>query len=310
MIEILKPSEGKFETIDKFSPNSWVNVACPAEHELETLKKDFPVPDDFLHSLRDVDELPSWDEHEKCTCIIIKIPYNKKGNALEYSTVPLGILVTKENVITICYFENEVTAHLKSQAFAFTKTHLVFRLMFLATKLYLDYLNEIKKKMYDIESKLETTLQNKLVMKLLELEKDLVYFDTGLRANDILLHRFAHEQSKNKFIKIKTPEDTRLIENAIDENKQAIQMANIYSMILSNTLDAFTSIISNNLNIVIKVLTVITVMIALPTLVASIYGMNINLPFQHSPSAFSLLMFISVLLAALFVLVLWKKRYL
>ena len=145
-------------------------------------------------------------------------------------------------------------------------------------------------------------------MKLLELEKDLVYFDTSLKSNSILIERLIREGTTNKFVQIRSVEDRKLIENVLDETRQAIEMSNIYSNILSNTLDAFASIISNNLNNVIKVLTSITIVVSIPMLISSIYGMNVPLPFAHSEHAFLLVMMLSFFVSGMSVLFLWKRK--
>lgn len=311
MIEILKPSKAKLEVLGKPTSQCWINVASPTEEEILRIKSLIDVPEEFLNSLKDIDEIPTIEERRDFTLITIRTPYNNPKIDLEYYTVPIGVLVTNDFVMTICYFENDVIEKLKSQRFSFRKTQLVFRLLLASAKLFLSYLKEIKRKIYLIESQLEQSQKNKQIMELLELEKDLVYFETSLKSNEILIERVEKTAKGNtikKSILIKTLGDKELIENVIEENKQAIEMTTIYSNILSSTLDAFASVISNNLNIVIKVLTSITIVLMLPTLVASVYGMNVKLPFQQSPSAFLIIMAFSFTLSVFGLLVLWKKK--
>ncbi len=304
MIEILKLSEDKLEILETPVDNCWINVISPTEEDIFKLKTIIDVPEETLLSLKDIDEIPVIEQNGKYTFIIIRTPYNNLDNELEYYTVPLGIFILENFVVTICYYENDTLTKLKSQRFPFRKTQLAFRLLLVSARLYLTYLKEINKKMYAIELELEKSQKNRIIMQLLEIEKSLVYFNTSLKSNEILIERIAKDS-----ILIKTNEDKALIEDVMDENKQAIEMTNIYSDILSNTLDAFASLISNNLNIVMKLLASITIVLSLPTLVASVYGMNIELPFQHSPQAFSIVMTFSFLLSIICVVLFWKKNF-
>ncbi len=314
MIEILRPTPEKLEIFNKFTTNCWVNVVSPTDAEIEKIKTLLDVPKEVLLSLKDIDEIPEIEYYDKCAFITIKTPYNNPKVDLEYYTLPIGIFATNEFVVTVSFFESEVIANLKKQKFVFRKTQLVYRLLLDSARLYLEYLKEISKKMYVIESKLAESQKNEVVMQFLELEKSLVFFSTSLKSNKILLERIAKEGSAKEGvakygIQIKTQEDRKFIGKAIDEHNQAIQMVNIYTNILSNTLDAFASIVSNNLNIVIKILASITIVLSLPTLISSVYGMNIPLPFQHSPHAFGIVMLISFALSFLSVLVLWKYKF-
>jgi len=168
--------------------------------------------------------------------------------------------------------------------------------------------------MYKAEEKLSVTQKNEVVMTYLKLEKSLVYFNTSLQSNKILIKRLNDDLHTRKGVVryglvLRSVDDQQLIAKVLDENNQAIQMTEIYSNILSNTLDAFTSIISNNLNIVIKFLTSITIVLSFPTMVASFYGMNIVLPFQHSPNAFAIVMGMSFILSLISVWALWRMKY-
>lgn len=304
MIEFFKMTPKGWVSIDKPQPKCWINVSNPSEHDVKVVKSIVNVPKDLLLSLRDINEIPCVEHYKKFTFIIIKTPFNNIHNDYEYSAVPVGIIITKDMVITFSYFENDAIPKLKTKKFPFRRAQLVFRLLMVSARLYLSYLTEMNDKMNALENHLEQSQRNKIIMDLLEIEKSLVRFSTSLRSNEILLERIIQER-----ILIKKPEDEKLIHRVLDENKQAIEMTYTYSNILSNTLDAFASIISNNLNIVMKVLASITILLALPTLVASIYGMNIELPYQHHPHAFAIVMGISLLTSAVALLFLWKNNY-
>ncbi|MDD5253669.1 MAG: magnesium transporter CorA family protein [Candidatus Nanoarchaeia archaeon] len=304
MIEILEISENELIILNKTKKNCWINVFSPTEEEIQKLKKIIDIPEELLTSLKDIAEIPTIEEYPKFTFIIIRSPYNNLRDDYEYYTVPVGIFLTDNLVLTLYYHENDVIPKLKKQRFPFRKTQLIFRLLLTSARLYLSYLNEINQKIYAIEKALEKSQKNEAIMRLLDIEKSLVYFSTSLKSNEILVERIEKEK-----ILIKTYEDKKMIEKVIDENKQAIEMTKTYSSILVNTLDAFASVISNNLNIVMKFLAAVTIIIAIPTLIASVYGMNIGLPFQGSPQAFLIVIMMSLVgvLAAIFIF--WKKKF-
>jgi magnesium transporter len=304
MIEILKPSEQGTCVLGKPESECWINVVSPTEEEITQLKAYVDIPEELLHSLKDKDEIPAIIQTEQFTFLIIRTPFNNPQIELEYFTVPVGIFMTKQLIVTVCYFENDTIAKLKTRKFDFRKTQLVFRLLLVSARLYLNYLSDINKKIYSIEAALEQTQKNKAIMELLELQKDLVYFSTSLKSNEILIERILKDN-----VLIRTADDKRLLEKVIDENTQAIEMTSIYSNILTSTMDAFTSIISNNLNMVIKMLTSLTVVIAIPTLIASIYGMNVKLPFQDHPHAFMIVIIISFVISSASGYYLWKKNF-
>ena len=309
MIEILRHSQEKLERLTRPEPKSWINLISPTAEELNKLKQFIKIPDEFIESLKDIEELPSLQELDNLTFITLRVPCSADKEDVKQAVCPVGIFATGSMIATISFFETQVFDDIKRQNFQFRKTQFVFRLFLSSTKFYLDALKAIQEKMYTLESKLEKTQSNKVVMEFLEMEKNLVYFDTSLRSNLVLIRRIAKEGTKNRFITLKTAEDRNLIHEVIDENKQALQMANLYSNILSNTLDAFASIISNNLNVTIKFLTSLTVILALPTLIVSIYGMNIDLPFDKSPFAFAIVMGITFVVTITCVFLLWKRKF-
>ncbi len=303
MLEILRHSNGKLETLAEPEKECWINVASPTDEEIKRLKSIINIPDEILPSLKDIDEVPIFERHEKFIFIITRAPYNNLNNEFEYYTVPVGIFISDDYVVTLSYFENDAIERVKSQTFPLGKKQIAFNLFLVSAKLYLSYLNEIKKKMYALELTLEKSQKNQVIMQLLELEKSLVYFNTSLTSNDILIRAIAKDGKL-----VKAYDEMRLIQKIAYETKQGIEMTTIYSNILSNTLDAFASVISNNLSIVIKILTSITIVLSLPTLIASVYGMNIELPFQHLSNAFLIIMLMSFGISFLSVILLWRYR--
>lgn len=305
MIEYLRPTPTGLVELKGPEKNCWISLVSPSDDDLAKLKDVIDIPEETLHSLKDIDEIPIVEKERNYTFFIIRTPYNNVANELEYYTVPLGVFVTDEFTVTLSYFKNDTVPRMKELKFPFRGRLFVFRLLLVSARIYLTYLKDIHKMMNLLEEQLEKSQKNRVIMQLLELEKSLVFFDTSLKSNRILLGRIAKDKSITR-----TEEKRDLIEEAIDENNQAMEMCETYSNILTSTLDAYASVISNNLNMVIKILTTITLVISVPTLVASIYGMNIELPFQGSHYAFLAIMAISVALSLICVFFFWNKKLL
>jgi magnesium transporter len=307
MIEILKYSKGKLETIDRFARQSWINVVSPNEAEIEKLLTFKKIPKDLLMSLTDMDEIPMMERQEGFTFFIIRTPQKKldDNKDLEYSTIPLGIIVYDDCVITVCYRQNDAIEKLKSNRAQFGTNGLLPHMMLVSAKLYLTYLKDVNRRIYDIQKDLEKSTKNEEIIKLLGLEKSLAYFSTSLKLNGVLIEKLA----KNGMY-AKSRENRDILEDAMDENKQAVEMTSIYSNILTGMMSAFASVISNNLNIVIKFLTSITIILMIPTLIASIYGMNVGLPFQDSGDAFLIIMAISAFFSVFGIFIFLKREVL
>ena len=191
--------------------------------------------------------------------------------------------------------------------FTYMKTRFILQILYRNASMYLRYLRIIDKKSEQVEEKMHLSTRNQELVELLELEKSLVYFSTSLRSNEVVLEKLMKIEAIKKY-----PEDTELLEDVIIENKQAMEMANIYSGILTNMIDAFASIISNNLNIIMKVLAIITIVMSIPTIVFSAYGMNVNLagmPFSGSPWGFTIIILLSVAVSIIAAVILTKKRF-
>ena len=305
MLEILKISPEEIRAIDKIEENCWINVIQPTEEEIEKLRKIIDIPEEILTSLKDIDEIPAVEEYPSYSFIIIRTPYNNPKSDLTYTTHPLGIFLHDRFVLTMCYEKNDVVDKLKTTPFNFKKSQFVLRLLLKSSRIFLTYLKELHKKMILCEEQLEVSQKNKVIMMFLELEKSFVYFDTSLKSNYILIEKLL----KNDRL-LKHKENTALMEQIVEETRQGIQMVEVYSNILSNTLDAFASIISNNLNIVMKTLTSLTLIFNIPILFASIYGMNVEIPYQHSSYAFVGIMAFSLLISFLAVYIFTRKKYL
>jgi magnesium transporter len=219
----------------------------------------------------------------------------------------MGIILSGENIITVCLkaiplLNDFMSGKIKS-FYTFKKSRFILQLLFKNATYYLQYLKQIDRMSLNIERELHKSMKNKELIQLLDLEKSLVYFSTSLRGNEIVLEKMLKLDAIKKY-----PEDEDLLEDVIIENKQAIEMANIYSNILSGMMDAFASVISNNLNIVMKFLTSVTIVLTIPTMIASFFGMNVPVPLSMQPYAFIIIIAISLGLSTILALFMAKKK--
>jgi magnesium transporter len=287
-----------------------VNVLQPSEQEIERLQAEFKVPQDVIRDIIDVDERPRAEFDDDYTLVIMRIPVESPNNGVPFYTVPLGIYETKEVTITLCSVFNEVLpleqpGLIRGQRqLAADSMNFILSLFLRSGSTYLKYLKQINQQTAQIEQDLERSVRNKELNKLLKMEKCLVYFITSLKANESVLARLRN-QKRNILSELN--ED--LIEDAIIENKQALDMAKIYSDIQSGMMDAFASVISNNLNVVMKQLTVISIFLMIPTLIASLFGMNIPNFMEESRYAFFAVVGFSGLLSAIGVVFVKKRNW-
>lgn len=293
--------------IDKIEKGCWINIIAPTEEELSFLEKGLNILPNFLRDPLDEEEKPRIDIEDNQTLLIVDIPYVYEDEKnLKFETIPMGILIMDECVITICNRESYLVDSFKSKKVrdfcTFKKTRFTLQILFMIAKDFLKYLRHIDKKTDDLEKTLHKSMRNRELFKLLELEKSLVFFTTSLKSNDVVMEKLL----RGKHIKM-YEEDQDLLEDVLIENKQAIEMANIYSTILSGMMDAFSSVISNNLNLVMKFLTSVTIVLAIPTMVASFFGMNVPVPWQHNGFGFSYILTISFSIAIVTSFVLYKK---
>ncbi|KKM08678.1 magnesium transporter [Clostridiales bacterium PH28_bin88] len=319
MLNIFKTVGDRLVAIENLGEKgSWISLAAPSEIELSGVCDHAKVSPDLLRYPLDEEEISRIEFDEGQALIIIKIPVIR-GNT--YDTIPLGMIMTEELFITVSLEKNELLdefASGKLKTFNTNKkTRFLLQILFRTATLYLKYLRQIDKKTDEVERRLHQSMRNEELIKLLDLQKSLVYFTTSLKSNEIVMEKLLKSRlskepldpdaSNSRLIKM-YEEDEDLLEDVITENKQAIEMGEIYTSILSGTMDAFASVISNNLNIVMKFLTSVTIVLSIPTIIASLYGMNVPLPFQDSPHAFAGTLAVSASLAALIVMVFVKRR--
>jgi magnesium transporter len=308
MFQIFKTVNNEIMRTDTFEEGVWVNLVNPNEEEITTVGNALEVEMDFLKAALDEEERARIESDNGQTLIIVDIPIvEKEGQMNVYTTIPLAIILIKHTIITVCLKEetllNDFISNKVKAFFTQFKTRFVLQILYKNSTRYLQYLKHIDKTSSRIEQDLHRSMKNKELIQMLKLEKSLVYFSTALKSNEVVLEKLM----KHEYVKNYT-EDTELLEDVIIENKQAIEMANIYSSILTGTMDAFASVISNNLNMVMKFLTSVTIVMAIPTMVSSFFGMNVNPLPLAGPLSFWIIVAISLVMCVVTVFALYKKK--
>lgn len=309
MINIFKTFGGYVE-INEPQNGCWINTINPSTSEIDTLINEYHLPQDVINDILDQDERPRIEFDDDWTLIILRIPVEAKNNGVPFNTLPLGIFITEGFTLTLCLQDNEVLpigqpSPFRDQYKEITDHfNFILRLFLRSGNLYLRYLKQINQMTSIIEQDLERSIKNKELNKLLKMEKCLVYFITSIKANEIVLAKLRNSK------KITSEINEDLLEDAFIENKQALEMAQIYSDIQSGMMDAFASVISNNLNVVMKQLTLISIILMIPTLVASIFGMNVPNHMENSAWAMPAIISGSLILSITGVLVFRKRQWL
>ncbi len=296
MIAIYKNNEQGLVTLSEPVNGCWINVINPTQDEINWLVEQ-SIPLDYLTYSLDLDERPRTERENGDLLVILRIPYYQGQSAdIPYTTVPMGIILTNRFIVTVCRWENNLLAEFTSGRVRGLSTakrnRLLLRLLLYTADKYLVYLREINKTVDVLEDQLQQSTRNKEVLELVKYQKSLTYFTTALKANELMLERLNRSQIFKTY-----PEDDDLLEDVIIENQQAIEMTNISTNILSGMMDAFASIISNNLNGVMKFLAAITIVLSMPTMIASFYGMNVQLPLQDHPVAFLVIVIVSTVVS-------------
>lgn len=304
MLTIYKTIDGKMTKLDHVEDGCWVNLIYPSEDELNTVAATLGVESSFLRAALDEEETSRIDTEEGQTLIIIDVPAVENDDEMVYSTLPLGIIVTAQHIITVCLKDSSVIRNLQQglvkSAETQKRTRFILLMLLQVAKRFLQYLKQIDKIYNHMERQLHKSQRNKELIQLLGLEKSLVYFNASLKANEVTLEKILRGRIITLY-----EDDQDLLEDVLIEIRQAIEMANIYSSIISALMDAFASVISNNLNVIMKVLTSITILLTIPNIVFGFYGMNVaNLPFDHF---FWMPLVISLLLIGIVALILKRK---
>ncbi|MEA5268986.1 magnesium transporter CorA family protein [Clostridium perfringens] len=311
MIQIYKSlseNDGTLKKITSLEPGCWVNIIAPSQEELLLISKKTGVPLEFLRAPLDDEETSRIEIEGDFILIIVDIPFTEmEDNSLTYDTYPLAIIHTKNELITVCLKNSKVLTDFSSNKvrnfYSFKKSRFILQILNRVSTYYLLYLRQIDKKSIMIEKRLHKSMKNRELVQLHSLSKSLVYFSTSLKSNEITLEKMLKLDVIQRY-----EEDKDVLEDVIIENKQAIEMTDIYSNILGSTMDFFASVISNNLNIVMKVLASVTILMSTITVISGIYGMNFDyLPLLHHPYGFHIIMTLSVILCGVIAFILYKK---
>lgn len=309
-----KKTGGKLQQLSHPQKGCWINIYPPFEpKELHKLSEELDIPLDFFIDSLDIDERSRYEQEDGVQFIVLNVPiHNKKADENEaiYITVPIGIVEVDDYILTISGFKNQVIDHFLDLDVKNWDTsdhnHFVLLLFDKTVFYFLKYLKEINQLRNRYEKELYHSSRNSELSKLLNLQKSLVYFVTTLRDNELIMMKM----QRTDFLKIRQDEvKSDFLEDIIIDMSQAQEMSQIYTDILNGTMDAFASIISNNLNTIMKRLTSITIILMVPTLVASFYGMNVPIPLRDSedPSYFLGIILISTLLT-IFLIVFFRKN--
>lgn len=289
--------EAGFVEKPQWMPKCWVNVECPDKSDFDFLTKDLKVPETFLEDIADIDERPRIDTEGNWLLTIIRIPLQQSGG-IPYITVPIGIITNNEIIVSVCYHSTEMIPDFieytrTKEIIIRNKFELILHLIHSSAVWFLKYLKQINNGVAAAEKELEKSIRNEDLLRLMKLQKALVFFNTSIRGNEVMVSKlqivFQEKDYRNR----------DLVEDVVIELKQAYNMVNIYSDILTGTMDAFASIISNNVNTIMKRMTSISIILMVPTLIASFYGMNVDMYVDALPHAFIFIIVVSLTLSSL-----------
>jgi len=293
MIIIRNQGSGGVVRAEALTRNCWVDARGVDKDDLVRLEKEFGISGELLADIMDADEQARIEKEDEYTALIVRLPVYDESYEVSYFTVPLGIILFSDKIVTICQRSSDALDDLANNRVRDlaigNKSAFVLHLLGRAAFTYLRALKELNRRSAVIERELQKSVKNNELIQLLSMQKSLVYFTTSIRTNELLLEKL----QKSSLIRFKDDEQ-ELLEDVLTDYKQAIEMANIYSSILTGTMDAFASVISNNLNIVMKRLTTVSIVLMIPTLIYSFYGMNVEMPFQHHSWAYLAIIILSL----------------
>jgi len=310
MISIYKSLETTkmLQPIDSIQPGCWINIVAPSDQDILLISKKTGVPVEFLSAALDEEEASHIDTEGDHMLVIVDVPFTEmEANSLTYDTFPLAIIHTDSYLITVCLKNSRILTDFidgKIKSFyTFKRSRFILQILYRVASYYLIYLRQIDKKSVMIEKRLHRSLRNKELIQLLSLEKSLVYFSTSLKGNKVTLEKMLKLELLKKY-----PEDQDVLEDVIIENTQAIEMTEIYSNILTGTMDAFASVISNNLNIVMKLLASVTIVMSIPNIIFGSFGMNVaGIPFANNARGFWYVYALTFIFCVISFLILRKK---
>ena len=292
--------EAGFVEKPQWQPNCWVNVVCPDQNDFDFLTNELKVPQSFLNDIADIEERPRTETEGDWLLTLLRIPVatTNPEKDLPFTTVPIGIITNNEIIISVCYHQSDMLPDFiehtrRKQINVRNKLDLILRLIYSSAVWFLKYLKQINTDITAAEKELERSIKNEDLLRLMRLQKALVYFNTSIRGNEVMVGKLRTIFQDTNFL------DIELADDVVIELKQAYNTVNIYSDILTGTMDAFASIISNNVNTIMKRMTSFSIVLMIPTLIASFYGMNVDVHLDHIPSAFAIIVVVSFSLSAL-----------
>ena len=311
MRRVFKTVDDHLTECSTLEKGCWVHLQNPTKEEVDGLTTRFALDPTFLPAALDEEESAriDIDPEKNQTLIIVDIPYvDTEGSGYVYSTTPLGIVLVDEVIITVCTRDtpiiNDFIEERIRNFWTYKRTRFILQILHRNASRFLNYLKQIDKASIHVQEKLEKSSRNQELLQMMKLEKSLVFFSTSLKGNELVMERLMRQKS----ILQQFPEDMDLLDDVIIENKQAMEMCSIYRDIMSGTMDAFASIISNNLNITMKILAALTAGLSVPTIISSFWGMNVAVPFANAAWGFwAVLGLAGVLSLAAFVLMLKKN---
>ncbi len=309
MRRIFKTVDDHLTECTTLEKGCWVHLQNPTKEEIDGLNTRFALDPTYLAAALDEEESARIEHEGDQTLIIVDIPYvESEGSGYIYSTIPLGIVLVDEIIITVCTRDTPIIADFTQERvrnfWTFKRTRFILQLLHRNASRFLAYLKQIDKSSMHVQEKLEKSSRNQELLQMMKLEKSLVFFSTSLKGNELVMEKLLRQESVLK----RFPEDTDLLEDVIIENKQAMEMCAIYRDIMSGTMDAFASIISNNLNITMKVLTSLTMVLSVPTIIASLWGMNVQVPFADTTLGFWFVIGLTAVCSLVAFLFMYKKR--
>lgn len=307
MLTILNTEENITKRTDFISKGSWVNLSSPSNHEILDVASQLNIDLKDIRSALDSDEVSRLEKEDDYTLLLIDIPtVIIKNQSSIYTTIPLSVIYSKENLITVCLEDSPVINKLinnKQDLCTYKRTQLIYKILYNSAKLYMDYLIKINSMRAYIETKVST---KETLTELYDLEKSLVYFKTSLKSNEIVLNRLLKQQTIKQY-----PEDEDLLEDVLIEYKQAIEMTQIFYEVLDNTISKYSALMDYDLNNAMKLLTSFTIVLAIPTVISGIFGMNlINIPWENSPVGFWIVNVITIAICIICIILLKKKKML
>lgn len=307
-IYAMQSQSRELRKIDEITPGAWLNLENPSDKELEEVAEKTGVGEDMLKAALDEEERARIETDDGNTLIIVDIPViDDSADWYVYSTLPLGIITAGDYFITVCLRETAVLGDfIKGRVRNFDankRTRFIYQILYLNAIKFLHCLKQIDKTSMRVQQTLHRSMKNKELIQLLDLEKALVYFSTSLNSNQIVIDRLRAMSTIKHY-----EDDDEILDDVIVENKQAIEMATIYRDIMSGTMDAFASVISNNQNTVMKFLAAITIILTIPTIIASIWGMNVGVPFAGTIWGFWAVIGIIVAVTVPVLIIMIKKR--